>query len=88
VRRNDAKLTAVCIKTQGYLSRVTKVSGDFGVDIIAEKAGTKYPCNTGFSAFLAMIKLQYLHKCLMGSSQGARLEVYTLHSPLKAIQQR
>ena len=23
-----------------------------------------------------------------GSSQGARLEVYTLHSPLKAIQQR
>ena len=24
-----------------------------------------YPYNTGFSAFLAMIKLQYLHKCLI-----------------------
>jgi hypothetical protein len=36
------RYVAALLKTQGYQSRITKGSGDFGVDIVAEKDGIKY----------------------------------------------
>src|SRR5262249_5392213 len=37
---------AALLKHQGFETRVTRLSGDFGVDIVAQKGGLKYAVQT------------------------------------------